>query len=164
MFRLFCSVLVLATCVAVAAGCGGSASSSSDGSTKAAWEISIENAPGPKVHIPDGRAPRKLVVKEVKPGTGKPAKKGDDITVEYVGLHWDGTSYANSWSYPEPPSFTLGTGRLPQGFEEGILGMKAGGKRELIVPSSIIFPPGRNNPTQYPGDAVVFIVDMLKVH
>src|SRR6476659_4990127 len=98
MFRLFCSVLVLATCVAVAAGCGGSASSSSDGSTKAAWEISIENAPGPKVHIPDGRAPRKLVVKEVKPGTGKPAKKGDVIPVEYVGIQWEGTSSSDLWS------------------------------------------------------------------
>ena len=147
-----------ALCLAIAiAGCGGGGSSTETSAPSRAqiYAESIANAPGPKVHIPNGAPPKKLVIRDLKIGHGKAAANGDLVTTEYVGISWEHKKYANSWTYPEPPAFVLGTGRLPRGFEKGILGMKAGGRRELIVPPNQLNRPGYDVGTLNPNATLV---------
>lgn len=160
--------LTLACCIAtVIAGCGSDDSDTSETSagspTTSAQSTDPAQVPGPEVRIPNGEPPDKLVIKDLKKGIGKPAKSGDTVTVNYVGINWEHGNYANSWTYSEPPTFVLGTGRLPRGFEKGILGMKARGERQVIVPFNELNRPGFEQVTENPGNTVVFLVSMLKV-
>lgn len=121
-------------------------------------------APGPAVRIPKGPPPRKLTTFDLKRGSGKPAKRGDTVTIQYVGVHWNGGAYSNSWNYREAPTFVLGQHQLVRGFELGILGMKAGGRREVIVPLRLTNFPGVRVSPHAGRHPLVFVVDMLKVH
>ena len=156
--------LLLGVCALVLiAGCGSGGGGSADASAQSGGTTeSPGNAPGPDVTVPSGPPPRRLVVRDLKRGDGRPAKKGDEVKIEYVGVNWEGQSYSNSWVYSTgAPSFNLGQGQLIRGFERGILGMKAGGRRQLLVPIGLTNVPGvRVSPRAKP---LVFIVDMLEV-
>ena len=160
----FLLIAPLCACLAVS-GCGGGNESTAARATTAKSE-SEAKAPGPTVKIPKGPPPKKLVVEDLKTGSGKAARVGDEVTVEYVGVHLDGTQYSNSWTYGGgAPTFVLGSGQLVRGFDLGIRGMKAGGRRRLIVPATLIFRPGVKveRPINWHDNTVVFVADMLKV-
>jgi FKBP-type peptidyl-prolyl cis-trans isomerase len=81
--------------------------------------------------------------------------------VQYVGVLTDGEEFDASWD-GEPFSFTLGAGRVIPGWEEGVAGMKVGGRRALIIPSALAYGPTGSGPI--PADAtLVFVVDLLAV-
>ena len=134
-------LLTIALCAAVAvAGCGGSDSSSTDGGESAAE--AAKSAPDqdmtkkPVVEAPSGAPPKQLEENELVEGTGAEAKAGDQITVQYVGANYKtGKEFDASWDRGEPFSFTLGAGEVIGGWDQGIVGMKVGGRRELIIPS-----------------------------
>ena len=96
----------------------------------------------PKVTPPSGPPPTKLVAKEIIAGTGAEAKAGETVTVNYVGvLYKGGKVFDASWKRNEPFSFVLGRGQVIPGWDQGVAGMKVGGRRELIIPATS--PTGR---------------------
>jgi peptidylprolyl isomerase len=118
----------------------------------------------PAVTVPSGAAPTKLVTKEIIVGTGPEAKAGDSVTVNYVGVLYNGgKEFDSSWKRNEPFAFTLGKGQVIPGWDQGVAGMKVGGRRELIIPSELAYGK-RGSPPTIPANApLVFVVDLLGV-
>jgi peptidylprolyl isomerase len=116
------------------------------------------------VTVPKGAPPKKLVVKEIEKGSGATAKSGDEVTVQYVGVDYkNGKEFDSSWSRNEPFPFQLGAGQVIPGWEQGIEGMKVGGRRELIIPPSLAYgAPGRL-PAIGPNETLIFVIDLLGV-
>ncbi len=117
----------------------------------------------PKVEIPKGDPPTKLETEDIVKGKGKTAKKGDSVTVQYVGVLYDGTEFDASWNRNEPFPFELGAGMVIPGWDEGVAGMKVGGRRKLIIPPDQAYGPQGQPPTIPPDSTLVFVVDLLKV-
>lgn len=131
-------VAALSLLVAVP-GCGGSGSS--DAAAEDAAETSIPTSP-PPLKVPAGLPPEKLVSKDLFKGTGKEAKKGDEVALHYYCIVWEnGVQYANSWNYPGAPTFVLGKHLLLRGLTLAVPGMKEGGGREVLVPHTLIYYP-----------------------
>ena len=116
----------------------------------------------PKVTPPSGPAPTKLVTKEIIPGTGAEAKAGESVSVNYVGvLYQGGKEFDASWKRNEPFSFVLGRGQVIPGWDQGVAGMKVGGRRELIIPSALAYGAKGSGSTIPPNAPLVFVVDLL---
>jgi peptidylprolyl isomerase len=162
---------------ALIAGCGSSSSSESKitpGSENAKVNSVTETVPAtpktpttgplskePKVKPPTGPAPSKLVTKEIIPGTGAVAKSGSSVSVNYVGvLFSNGKIFDASWKRNEPFTFTLGQGQVIPGWDQGVAGMKVGGRRELIIPAALAY--GKTARPGIPANSpLVFVVDLL---
>jgi peptidylprolyl isomerase len=107
-------------------------------------------------------APAKLVTKDLVVGTGAEAKTGSSVTVNYVGqLYSTGKEFDSSWKRNETFPFTLGKGQVIAGWEQGVPGMKVGGRRELIIPSSLAYGVKGSPPTIPPNAPLVFVIDLL---
>lgn len=183
------SVCALAA-TAMIAGCGGSSESSSIVPGNESDVSSVPHAKGettppaaatpatstvktptsgplstqPKVTPPGGAAPTKLVVKDLIKGTGPEAKAGQSVTVNYVGVLFNGgKEFDASWKRSEPFTFTLGQGQVIKGWDQGVAGMKVGGRRELIIPSELAYGKNGSPPTIPPNAPLVFVVDLLGV-
>jgi peptidylprolyl isomerase len=118
----------------------------------------------PKVTPPSGPAPSKLETKNLIVGTGAEAKDGDTVTVNYVGvLYKTGKVFNASWETKEPFSFTLGKGQVIPGWDQGVPGMKVGGRRELIIPSALAYGAKGSPPKIPANEPLVFVVDLLGV-
>ena len=116
----------------------------------------------PTVTPPTGPAPTKLVTKEIITGTGPEAKAGDSVTVNYVGvLYKGGKEFDASWKRNETFPFVLGKGQVIPGWDQGVAGMKVGGRRELIIPAELAYGAKGSPPTIPPNSALVFVVDLL---
>jgi peptidylprolyl isomerase len=116
----------------------------------------------PTVTPPTTPAPTKLVTKELIVGTGPEAKAGDSVTVNYVGvLYKGGKVFDASWKRNETFPFVLGKSQVIPGWEQGIVGMKVGGRRELIIPSGLAYGAKGSPPTIPPNSALIFVVDLL---
>jgi FKBP-type peptidyl-prolyl cis-trans isomerase len=143
---------------------GESKTSTSSTSTTAKTPTSGPLSKEPKVTPPSGPAPTKLVTKELIAGTGAEAKAGDTVTVNYVGvLYKGGKEFDASWKRNEPFSFALGKGQVIKGWDQGIPGMKVGGRRELIIPAELAYGKTGSPPTIPPNAPLVFVVDLLAV-
>ena len=165
---------IFVACVALAiAGCGGGSDSSSTSSTSGSesGEGSVptrsaaeaEKGTKPKVEVPKGAPPKKLVEKELIEGTGKEAKSGDSVTVQYVGvLYKNGEEFDASWNRGEPFTFHLGAGEVIAGWDQGVEGMKEGGRRELIIPPELGYGSTAAGPIPA-NSTLVFVIDLLKV-
>jgi peptidylprolyl isomerase len=113
---------------------------------------------------PSGTAPTKLESKDLIVGTGPEAKAGDTVTVNYVGVLFKGGKvFDASWNRKEPFTFTLGKGQVIPGWDQGIPGMKVGGRRELVIPASLAYGPKGSPPAIPPNATLVFVVDLLGV-
>ena len=162
-------MLTIAACLALlVAGCGGSSDSSSSESTAGGESTAAESSGGektkPKVTVPKGAPPKKLEIKEIEAGSGAEAKSGDKVTVQYVGVSYkNGKEFDSSWSRNEPFSFTLGAGEVIPGWDQGVEGMKVGGRRELIIPPSLAYGEAGAPPAIAPNETLVFVIDLLEV-
>jgi peptidylprolyl isomerase len=116
----------------------------------------------PKVTPPAGAAPTKLEIKDLITGTGAEAKAGETVTVNYVGILFKGgKEFDASWKRNEPFGFTLGKGQVIAGWDQGVVGMKVGGRRELVVPSALAYG-AKGSPPAIPANApLVFVIDLL---
>ncbi|HEU0019320.1 MAG TPA: FKBP-type peptidyl-prolyl cis-trans isomerase [Thermoleophilaceae bacterium] len=131
----------------------------------AADEEPVSSGKKPKVTVPAGAPPKKLVVKDLKEGTGKAAQAGDDLTMDYVGVAYSTKKeFDSSFSAGQPFEFTLGQGQVIAGWDEGIEGMKVGGRRELIIPPAQAYGAQGSPPSIKPNETLVFVVDLLAVN
>lgn len=114
----------------------------------------------PEIDAPTGPAPSELVIVDVIEGTGAEAKPGDTVTVHYLGVEYDtGEEFDSSWSRGETIRFPLQG--LIQGWQEGIPGMKVGGRRELIIPPELAYGTGGGH---FLSDkTLIFVIDLIGV-
>jgi peptidylprolyl isomerase len=171
MSRRPLALTLAATLALAAAGCGSSkkndttstaAATSQPTSTAAATPA--QPRPKPKVKVPSGKPPKKLVIKDLIPGTGQAAKAGDPITVNYIGVNYaDGKPFDNSYDRGQPFPFQLGGGQVIPGWDRGLVGMKVGGRRELVIPPSLAYGPQGQAPVIKPNETLVFVVDLLSI-
>lgn len=182
---------LLITMLALAAfvvGCGGSGASLSDVNSEAAptaetsdsgatEETSDDEKSGGKTVQPkvsgsldkkpeltdaSGDPPTELIEKDIKVGSGPAAKSGDDVTVNYVGQNWSNNEeFDTSWG-KDAFEFKLGEGGVIKGWDEGVVGMKKGGRRLLIIPPELGY--GAQGQGSIPAnETLVFVVDLVKI-
>jgi FKBP-type peptidyl-prolyl cis-trans isomerase len=115
-------------------------------------------APGTEVATPSGLK----YVDEVV-GTGQSPRPGQNVTVHYTGTLENGTKFDSSVDQGQPFTFPIGKGRVIKGWDEGVMTMKVGGKRRLIIPSSLGYGPAGNQPKIPPNATLIFEVELLGV-
>ena len=156
----FRTILVPVVALGLLAACGDNATSS-DTSTAATTPGALAK---PKVNLPS-TAPTKLVITDVTEGTGTGAAAGDTVVVHYVGVRSaDGTEFDNSYDRGSPFSVTIGVGQVIKGWDEGLVGIKAGGRRQLDIPADLAYgdsPPSTD--VIQPGDALSFVIDAVAI-
>jgi len=119
----------------------------------------------PEVEVPDEPAPKLLQVDDLVEGTGDAAKAGDTVTVDYVGVLYDnGEQFDASWDRGEPFQFQLGAGNVIQGWDQGLVGMKVGGRRMLTIPANLAYGSEGAPPDIPPNAALVFVVDLKAIN
>lgn len=118
----------------------------------------------PKVEVPPGRPPSQLEERDLVEGRGPAAKAGDIVTMNYFSRRYTGEPFSNSWDDGHPFRIRLGAGTYKSipGWEEGLPGMRVGGRRELIVPPDWIVQGGAA-PDSKPSETLVYIVDLLGI-
>lgn len=165
-------LLTIAACLALLlAGCGSDSSStssngeeSSTSAGKTEETTATRKKTKPKVTVPKGAPPKKLEVKDLEEGSGATAKAGDAATVNYVGVNYKtGKEFDASWDRGEPFTFTLGAGEVIPGWDQGVAGMKVGGRRELIIPPGLGYGSAGAPPAIPPNETLVFVVDLEAV-
>jgi peptidylprolyl isomerase len=162
--------LILVACLALAlAGCGSDDSTTSSSSSTTTGEEASgapkAGVPGkktkPQVKAPQGAPPKQLVTKDLEEGSGPAAKAGDTVLVNYVGVNYKtGEEFDSSWSRGEPFPFTLGSGEVIPGWEQGVEGMKVGDRRELIIPPELGYGPAGAPPAIPPNETLIFVIDL----
>jgi peptidylprolyl isomerase len=155
-------ILLALACVALAAaGCG------SDEETAATPTPEPASTPAPtkpEITVPKGKAPKKLVVKDLKEGSGPVAENGSNVQVQYVGISFkNGRQFDASWDRGEPFAFQLGAGQVIPGWDQGVAGMKVGGRRRLVIPPDLAYGKQGSPPAIGPNETLVFVIDLLGV-
>ncbi|HLL65956.1 MAG TPA: FKBP-type peptidyl-prolyl cis-trans isomerase [Micromonosporaceae bacterium] len=118
----------------------------------------------PDVGPIDGTPPADLVIDDITVGDGPEAKKGQVATVHYVGVaHSSGREFDASWNRGDPFSFPLGGGRVIAGWDQGVVGMKVGGRRKLVIPPHLGYGDRGAGGAIKPGETLVFVVDLISV-
>ena len=124
----------------------------------------VDTSTKPTVEVPDGPPPKTLQVSDIVEGDGPEAKAGDTLSMQYVGVNYsNGEQFDASWDSGQPFSFQLGSGQVIKGWDQGIAGMKVGGRRELIVPPDLGYGAQGSPPAIGPNETLVFVVDLLDV-
>lgn len=114
----------------------------------------------PEIDFPGGEAPTSLQVRDIVVGEGAQAAPGDQVKVHYVGVEFDtGEEFDASWGRGAPIEFPLRG--LIQGWQEGIPGMRVGGRRELIIPPALAY--GERGGHRLAGKTLIFVIDLLGV-
>jgi peptidylprolyl isomerase len=120
----------------------------------------------PKVPKGKGKAPSGLVVQDLIVGKGKQAKAGDVVSVQYVGVLFDtGKQFDASWKGKRPGrafEFPLGASQVIPGWDQGVPGMKVGGRRKLIIPAELAYGAQGFPPDIPPNAALIFDIDLKK--
>ena len=124
----------------------------------------VDTSKKPKVTVPKGEPPAGLQIKDLKEGDGQTAKSGDTVTVHYVGVAYStGKQFDASWDRKEPFPFQLGAGQVIPGWDQGVAGMKVGGRRELTIPPDLAYGETGAPPDIGPNETLIFVVDLLKI-
>jgi peptidylprolyl isomerase len=124
-------------------------------------DISKNLSSKPKIPKPSGDPPTKLVVKDIVAGKGRAAKAGDNVVVHYVGVLFStGEQFDASWDSGKPFAFVLGQGGVISGWDQGVAGMKIGGRRLLIIPPDLAYG-AQGQGSIGPNETLVFVIDLL---
>ena len=152
-------VILVAVVVIVLVGQGGDDSGGGAGEASASDNVGEK----PEVTVPAEPA-TELIEEDVVEGDGAEAKEGDTIEVEYVGVAQSTSQeFDSSFERDEPFSFELGAGEVIPGWDEGLVGMKEGGRRLLVIPGDLAYGPTGQPPDIGPNETLVFAVDLIAV-
>jgi peptidylprolyl isomerase len=118
----------------------------------------------PDVDPVPGPPPADLVITDLTVGDGVEAKPGQTVSVHYVGVsHANGQEFDSSWSRNEAFQFPLGGGRVIAGWDQGVAGMKVGGRRQLVIPPHLAYGERGAGGVIGPNATLVFVVDLIGV-
>jgi peptidylprolyl isomerase len=122
----------------------------------------MSEATKPAVTIPEGDAPRELVIEDIVVGDGHEAEPGMTVDVHYVGVAWStGKQFDASWDRNDSFQFRLGAGQVIGGWDQGVAGMKLGGRRRLTIPPHLGYGAQGAGGVIKPNETLVFVVDLL---
>jgi peptidylprolyl isomerase len=131
---------------------------------KLAGAVGTSTKKKPKIGKPSGNPPTKLTVVDIVPGKGAGAKNGDSLTVDYAGNSWStGKEFDASWKRGQPFPLTLGQGSVIKGWDQGLVGMKAGGRRLLVIPPDLGYGATGSGASIKPNETLIFVVDLRKI-
>ena len=123
--------------------------------------MSIEK---PEVDFPGGEPPTELEISDIWLGDGAVAKTGDTVQVHYVGVAYStGEEFDTSWSRGAPLEFRLGVGQVIAGWDQGVQGMRVGGRRQLIIPPGLAYGDRGAGRAIAPGETLIFVCDLVSV-
>lgn len=118
----------------------------------------------PVVEIPDAPAPDELVIEDLEVGTGPEATRGKNIAVHYVGVAYsDKKEFDASYNRGEPLVFSLGAGQVIRGWDDGLVGMKVGGRRRITIPPHLGYGARGAGGVIKPNETLVFVCDLVGV-
>ncbi|MEU1807661.1 FKBP-type peptidyl-prolyl cis-trans isomerase [Micromonospora sp. WMMD1076] len=118
----------------------------------------------PEVGPIEGAPPADLVVEDITVGDGPEARAGQLVSVHYVGVaHSNGREFDASWNRGETFEFPLGGGQVIAGWDQGVVGMKVGGRRKLTIPPHLGYGARGAGGVIKPNETLVFVVDLLGV-
>jgi peptidylprolyl isomerase len=138
-------------------------SESSDTSTEPAPDLT-DTSVKPVIDKPSGVPPRKLVKEDIVKGRGPGAKPGDTVVVNYVGVSFStGEEFDSSWDTGQPYPVRLGEGKVIEGWEKGLVGIRRGGRRKLTIPPEQAYGAQGAPPSIAPNETLVFVIDALDI-
>ncbi|MEV0978274.1 MULTISPECIES: FKBP-type peptidyl-prolyl cis-trans isomerase [unclassified Streptomyces] len=118
----------------------------------------------PEIDFPGGEPPADLEIKDIWEGDGPQAKAGDTVQVHYVGVAFSsGEEFDASWNRGTPLRFQLGVGQVIPGWDQGVQGMKVGGRRQLIIPPHLAYGDRGAGGAIKPGETLIFVCDLVSV-
>lgn len=118
----------------------------------------------PEITVPDGEPPTELEIDDLVVGDGTEATSGMQVTVDYVGTSWStGNEFDASWDRNDTFSFGLGAGMVISGWDQGVAGMKVGGRRRLIIPPHLGYGAAGAGGAIGPNETLIFVVDLRNV-
>ncbi|MDE3205811.1 MAG: FKBP-type peptidyl-prolyl cis-trans isomerase [Acidobacteriota bacterium] len=118
--------------------------------------------PKPEVTISDGPPPDDLVIEDLVEGEGDAARAGQEVSVHYVGVAWStGRQFDSSWDRNDSFEFILGAGQVISGWDQGVAGMRPGGRRRLTIPPHLGYGARGAGGVIKGGETLVFVVDLL---
>ncbi|MEV6525640.1 FKBP-type peptidyl-prolyl cis-trans isomerase [Longispora sp. NPDC051575] len=116
----------------------------------------------PVIEFPEGAAPADLEIVDLVVGDGDEAKAGHQVVVHYVGVAYStGEEFDASWNRGSPFQFPLGAGRVIAGWDQGVAGMRIGGRRKLTIPARLGYGDRGAGGAIKPGETLIFVVDLL---
>jgi peptidylprolyl isomerase len=118
----------------------------------------------PEVDFPGGEPPADLQITDIREGDGDVAKAGDMVQVHYVGVAYStGEEFDSSYDRGDPLEFQLGAGRVIAGWDQGVQGMKVGGRRQLVIPPHLAYGDRGAGNVIAPGETLIFVCDLVAV-
>jgi peptidylprolyl isomerase len=118
----------------------------------------------PEIEFPGAEPPADLVITDVTEGDGAEATSGSTVSVHYVGVaHSTGEEFDASYNRGTPLQFRIGVGQVIQGWDEGVEGMKVGGRRQLVIPPHLGYGDRGAGGVIKPGETLIFVVDLIDV-
>jgi peptidylprolyl isomerase len=118
----------------------------------------------PEVDFPGGEPPADLQITDIQEGNGEVAKAGDTVQVHYVGVAYStGEEFDSSYDRGDPLEFQLGAGRVIAGWDQGVQGMKVGGRRQLVIPPHLAYGDRGAGNVIAPGETLIFVCDLVAV-
>lgn len=118
----------------------------------------------PEITIPDGPPPSELLIDDLTVGEGPEARSGQQVDVHYVGVSWStGRQFDASWDRRATFDFKLGGGQVISGWDQGVAGMKVGGRRRLTIPPALGYGAAGAGGVIGPNETLVFVVDLVGV-
>jgi len=155
------TALALACAALALGGCG---SDEEEQASPTPAPAAAPEATKPEVSVPKGKAPKKLQIKDLEPGSGPAAQPGQNVQVQYVGVSYaNGRQFDASWDRGEPFAFQLGAGQVIPGWDQGVAGMKVGGRRQLVIPPDLAYGKQGSPPAIGPNETLVFVVDLVAI-
>lgn len=118
----------------------------------------------PTITVPAGDPPSDLVIEDLVVGDGAEATAGVQVTVDYAGVAWStGAEFDASWNRNDTFSFGLGARQVIPGWDEGVQGMKVGGRRQLTIPPQMAYGPQGAGGVIGPNETLIFVVDLRNI-
>ena len=118
----------------------------------------------PEIDFPGGEPSAELQITDIWEGNGAEAKPGNVVKVHYVGVAYStGEEFDASWNRGDPLQFTLGAGRVIAGWDQGVQGMKVGGRRQLIIPPDLAYGDRGAGNAIAPGETLIFVCDLVSI-